>query len=181
MPKLPQILRAETIAKTRLFHIQQLELRFSNGTEVQYERLVGSAHGATLIVPLADDDTVLLVREYAAGVNRYELGLPKGRIEAGEDPLQAADRELMEEIGFGARRLHHLGAVTLAPAYFGHTTYVVLARDLYAKRLDGDEPEELEIVPWRLDAIDRLLGRDDFTEARSIAALFMTREHLRRE
>ena len=47
---------------------------------------------------------MLLVREYAAGVHRYELGLVKGRIDAGESPVEAANRELMEEAGYGARK-----------------------------------------------------------------------------
>ena len=60
-------------------------------------------------------------------------------------------------------------------------TQLVLARDLYPERLAGDEPEELEIVPWKLDALDELILREDFSEGRSIAALFMVREWLRKE
>ena len=63
------------------------------------------------VVPMLDDDTVLLIREYAAGVHRYELGLVKGRIDAGETSLQAADRELKEEAGYGARSLDAFFAV----------------------------------------------------------------------
>jgi ADP-ribose diphosphatase len=50
-----------------------------------------------IVVPMLDAQTALLVREYAAGMHRYELGLVKGRIDAGETPEQAADRELKEE------------------------------------------------------------------------------------
>ena len=55
----------------------------------------------------------------------------------------------------------------------------MLARDLYAERLPGDEPEELEVVPWKLDALHELILREDFSEGRSIAALFIAREWLR--
>ena len=127
MREKPSILHTETLATTRLFRIEQLDLRFANGTEVRYERLVGTAAGAVLIVPMLDDDTVLLIREYAAGVDRYELGLPKGRVEAGEEVLDAANREIMEEIGYGAHQLHLLSAMTMAPGYVGHLTHVVLA------------------------------------------------------
>lgn len=178
MPKKPLILNQETLARTRIFHIEQLDLQFSNGQTAQYERLVGSRRGAVLIVPMLDEETVLLIREYAAGMHRYELGLPKGKIEGDEDLLLAANREIREEIGYGARSLHHLHSMSLAPGYLSHTTHVVLARDLYADRLEGDEPEELEVVEWKLSDLDRLLQRDDFTEARSIAALYLTREYL---
>jgi ADP-ribose diphosphatase len=178
MREKPRILNAVTVARTRLFHVQQMDLRFSNGVETRYERLLGSARGAVLIVPLLDDDTVLLIREYAAGIDRYELALPKGRIEEQEDLLAAADRELKEEVGYGARSLHHLTSMSVAPGYMGHFTHVVLARDLYPDKQQGDEPEEIEVVPWRLSRLHELTVREDFTEARSIASLFLTREWL---
>ncbi len=131
-----------------------------------------------IIVPLADDETVLLIREYAAGLHHYELGLPKGRLERGETPLQAAERELKEEIGHGAHRLDPLTDLSLAPGYMTHVTHVVLARDLYPERLEGDEPEELEVVPWKLSRLHELVGRDDCTEGRSIAALYIARDLL---
>ena len=131
-----------------------------------------------LIVPLLDDDTVLLIREYCVGTERYELALPKGRIEANEPLLEAANRELMEEVGHGAQTLHHLTSLSLAPGYSSHQTHVVLARELYPRRLDGDEPEPLEVVPWRLSKLHTLLAREDCSEGRSIAALFLTREYL---
>jgi ADP-ribose diphosphatase len=122
---------------------------------------------------------VLLIREYAAGTHRYELGFPKGVMEQEEDPITAANREIMEEIGYAARTLHHLRSVTIAPGYIGHVTHLVLAEDLYEQRMPGDEPEEIEVVPWPLADIDGLIARDDFTEARSIAALFFARKLLK--
>ncbi len=177
--KIPEVLGSSLIAQTRIFKVEQRELRFTNGVEVSYERLVGSSNGAVLIVPLLDDNTVLMIREYAAGVHRYELALPKGRIEADEELLDAANREIMEEVGYGARSLHHLTSLTVAPGYLGHQTHIVLARELYPERHTGDEPEEIEVVPWQLDRLPELLALEDCTEARSIAALFMVREHLR--
>ncbi len=179
MPKKPEILASRTLAKTRVFNVEQLDLRFANGTEVQYERLVGSKRGAVLIVPMLDRDTVLLIREYAAGTHSYELGLPKGRIEGDEPLLGAANREIMEEVGYAAHRLTHLTSLSLAPGYLDHQTHVVLAEELYPQRREGDEPEAIEVLPWKLAALDELLARDDFTEARSIAALFLVRERLR--
>jgi len=178
MRKKPEILKTLTLAKTRLFRIEQLELRFSNGVETRYERLVGSSAGAVLIVPMPDPDTVLLISEYAAGVDRYEVAFPKGRIEPGEDILAAANRELMEEVGYGAQDLHLLTSLSLAPGYFGHYTHIVLARGLYPERLTGDEPEEITVLPWPMQRMDELMERSDFTEARSIAALFLAREYM---
>lgn len=159
--------------------VEELDLEFGNGERRRYHRVRSRGHGAVAVVPMLDADTVLLVREYAAGTHRYELGLVKGRIDAGETPAQAADRELMEEAGYGARRLDVLRTLSLAPTYMDHQTHLVLARDLYPQRLPGDEPEELEVVPWPLDGLHELILREEFSEGRSIAALFIAREWLR--
>lgn len=163
------------------YRMERMDLEFSNGERRKYERLHGRGHGAVAVVPMLDTETVLLVREYAAGVHRYELGLVKGRIDAGETPLEAANRELMEEAGYGARDLIVLRSLTLAPVYMSHATHLVLARDLYPQRLPGDEPEELELVPWKLDDIGELILREEFSEGRSVAALFIAREWLKQQ
>jgi ADP-ribose diphosphatase len=176
MPTPPKILRRTTVATSRLFRIEALDLRFANGCEVQFERLSGRTDGAVIVAAVDDDGQVLLVREYAAGVERYELGLPKGVIEPGESPEQAALRELREETGFGARRLQALQMLTLAPAYMQHGTRVVFAEGLYPDPLPGDEPEPPELVRWPLERLADLAARPDVTEARTLAALFLIRE-----
>ena len=60
-----------------------------------------------------------------------------------------------------------------------HITEIVIAQDLYAEKLAGDEPEELEVIPWKINNINELLATGACTEARSIAALFMTLEYLK--
>ena len=84
----------------------------------------------------------------------------------------------MEEIGFGAKRLCRLTSLTLAPAYIQHSTHVILAEELYPRRAQGDEPEPIEVVPWPLSRIDTLLRQNDCSEARTIAALYITRSLL---
>ena len=176
--KKPTILATRQIARTRLFAVEEVHLRFNNGVEVHYERLLGNPHGAVLLVALNAAQEVLLVREYAVGMDRYELGLPKGGMEADETPLQAGLRELREETGFGAEQLDYLGELTLAPGYSSQRTHVVLARDLCHAPLDGDEPEPLEVVPWPLAQLHELIALPECSEARTLAAMFMAREFL---
>ncbi len=58
---------------------------------------------------------------------------------------------------------------------------IVVARDLYEQSLEGDEPEPLEVVTWKLSELDALLERDDFIEARCIAALFLAKKWLKEQ
>lgn len=176
---MPIIHSKAVIAETRQFCIESLELEFSSGQFRQYERLArnSSSCGAVLVVPMLDRDTVLLVREYAAGLHRYELGLPKGKIDAGETNLIAANRELKEEAGYGARHLRHLHTLSMAPAYLEHTIDIILAEELYPEKLTGDEPEELEVIPWNIYKIDELMATGECSEARSIAALYLVADY----
>lgn len=178
MPNYPIIHARRDVQQSNFLGAEQLDLEFSNGERRTYERLKARGIGAVIIVPMIDADTVLLVREYGAGVGRYELGLPKGRLDQDETAEQGADRELKEEVGYGAHKLRILHNLALSPAYMSHMAHIVLAQDLYPEKLEGDEPEELEVVPWKMDKLHELLNRDDVTDGRSLAALFIAREFL---
>lgn len=179
--KLPVILDSRWRDPSNMFKIQELDLEFSNGERRTYQRMKTHGLGAVIIVPMKDRNTVLLAREYAAGLHHYEIGLPKGRREKDESVLQAAQREMKEEIGFGAHELIELASLSLAPGYMTHVTHIILARDLYAEKLEGDEPEELEVVPWPISDLRTLTARQDCTEGRTIAALYIARDFLETE
>ena len=178
MPTKPEILKRETVMRSRLFRADQVHLRFSNGEERHYEKLVGGGNGAVLIVPILNKDTFLLVKEYAVGLEDYHLACPKGAIDQGETILEAANRELKEEVGYGARKLTFLKKVHLSPSYMEHGINIVIAQDLYPERLDGDEPEPIQVQELPIADLAEFCLRADVSEGRSIAALFLVREWL---
>ena len=173
MKNKPTILKQTEIAKTRLFCVEELDLEFSNGARRIYERMVTSGRGAVMVVAVTANNELVLIREYSAGTNDYQLAFPKGLVDAGEDFIQAGNRELKEETGFGAKEIVEVKSVTLAPGYFSHRMTLLLAKGLYEEKLEGDEPEPLEVVLWPIEEISALLEQSDFTEARSIAALLL--------
>ncbi len=126
----PKILKIETVACSRLFNVEAVELEFSNGVQRIYERMRPSNREAVMIVPVIGND-LLLIREYAVGIEEYELGFPKGLIDPGEGVLEAANRELMEEVGYGAERFDFLAKLTMAPSYFSSKMNIVIAHGLY--------------------------------------------------
>ena len=178
MREKPKCRKRSVVARSRLFTIEEMDLQFSNGETRIYERIKGHGHGAVLVVALTPSNSLLLIREYGAGIDSYELAFPKGVIDSGESVLDAANRELREEVGFAAKQMHWLRTMTLAPGYFGARIELVVAQGLYPSPLLGDEPEPPEVVEWPLAAVQELLERPDFTEARSIAALFLVQEWL---
>ena len=171
MSKKPEILSVTSVARSRLFHIEQVDLRFNNGNEVQFERLQSNTAGSVLIIPV-DGDELILIREYAVGTERYELGFPKGAIDQGEEPQAAAARELREEIGMASTNIRLLRSIVVSPAYFNRTTSIMLAMDLHVDPLPGDEPEAIEQVRWPLDRMWELLEHDDFVDGCNQLALY---------
>ena len=174
----PIIHQVSTLATTKYFQIEQLKLEFSNGQKCTYERLKGSDRGAVLVVPMLDNNTVIMIYEYACGTEKYELGCVKGKIDIGEDPLTAANRELAEEIGYLAGRLDLLKTVTFAPGYQSNFTHLILARDLSPidnNQYIGDEPEPLVLVKKSLADLDTWVYDENLTEGRSLAALYLAK------
>ena len=167
----PELKAVRTVAATRFFRIEEMDLRFASGDERTYERLPGVGTPAVIVVAVNDADQLMLIREYCAGFHEMQLTLVKGAAATEESLEDAANRELKEEIGMGARNMRFVKTVTLAPGHMGFTINVMLATDLYPERLPADEPEPPELVTWPLCRLDELLAGEDFREARAIAAL----------
>lgn len=170
----PKILTVKSEAKSKLFTIESLDLRFSNGVKRTYERMKPANHRSVMVVPITEEGDVLLIREYSVGTERYELGFPKGRVDSKESLEQAAVRELKEEVGLGTYKLTYLREVVLAPSFLSSHMTLFTAQGLYPEVLKGDEPEPLEICRYPLSESFKLLSRPDFRESRSILALLLT-------
>ena len=180
MREKPVCIQKSVIAKSRLFTVEEMHLQFSNGEQRIFERIPTRGYGAVLVVAITAHETLLLVQEYAAGTDSYELAFPKGIIEKGESSFEAANRELQEEAGFAGREFDFIKKISMAPQYFGATMDIVVAQNLYPSILKGDEPEPPVVVEWPLEASDDLLLRPDFSEARSIAALLLVKQWLKK-
>lgn len=170
-------LSEKIIFKTKLFTIKDTELQLDGGKKVTYQ--IMEKADTALLVPLDDQGNILFVKEFYNAINEYQLGLPKGRVEAGLNELETANKELQEEVGFKAGELDMLGVLTIAPGYLTQKTHVFLARDLNVSKLDGDELEELEVAKYPFDKFEKLIDEGKLTEARMIAALFLARRFIK--
>lgn len=111
--------------------------------------------GAVAIVALDDNGQVVLVRQYRYPVGEVLLEIPAGKLEADEDPLECARRELLEETGYVARDWRLLYSYYSTPGFTSERMHLFLARGLEKKQAstDADEFVEVEIMP-----LDRALG-----------------------
>lgn len=172
----PEILAVRTAAKTAVFEVQSVDLRFSNGVERTYERLTPARRPSVMVLPIMDD-CLTLIREYAVGTERHELTSIKGLIDANETPEQAANRELQEEIGMGARTMTPLRVLYSSPSHMYSPMHVFIAQDLYPCKQQGDEPEPLIPVSIPLAQLNDLIDDAEFGDARVLSALMLLQRY----
>src|ERR1051325_605983 len=100
--ELPKILSSQKVFDGRVFKVTVDTI--SEG-ELTYQREIVDHHGSAVIIPIFEDGTVVLVKQYRPPAVRYRLGAPAGTLAAGERPGVGAARELQEELGLIAERL----------------------------------------------------------------------------
>lgn len=146
----------------------------------QGDEYVRPAGDEVLIVALTPSGDVILSREPSPAFGESVLILPGGSVEDTETHETTANRELQEEIGYKAGRLDFLGEIRPWAKYLQLRSFVYLARDLTVSQLDGDEGYEIGVVRVPLAEFEERISAGELRDARTIAALYMTRRLLAR-
>jgi ADP-ribose pyrophosphatase len=164
----PETLSSKTIYKGRIFDIRVDEIREGN---VEYQREIVVHKGSAVIVPVFDDMTVGMVRQYRHAAAQFLLEVPAGSLETGEDPRLGAIRELEEEVGVIAAKIEKISEFYVSPGFLTEKMYVYLATELTetAQRLDGDEIIEIERISF--SQAFELIRSGGIEDAKSIAGL----------
>ena len=160
------------VYKGRIFNFVTENLTLPNGrdTEMAFIRHPGSI----AVVPLLDDNTVVMEVQYRHPVGEYLLEIPAGTLEPGESPLNCAKRELMEETGFRAQELIELGKIHMIPAYSDEEIHVFIARGLKPAEQSLDPDEIIEVVTYPLEKALKMIDEDKITDALTILSIQMT-------
>lgn len=129
-----------------------------------------------------DDARVLLVRQWRFGVENETLEIPGGVVDPGEEPAEAARRELLEETGYACGRLECLGAVEPNPALLDNLCHVFLATDLeHRGDPSGDGEEEIEVLSLPLGEVLDTIAEGGIRHALVVAAFQLLERHRRAE
>ncbi len=153
----------------KLFSFVSEDVTLPNGSRA--EMALVRHPGSTAVVPLLDDNTVVMERQYRHAIEGYLLEIPAGTMEPGELPIDCARRELEEETGYQAKQMMELGPVHLLPAYTDEITYVYIARDLHLTRQRLDKDEILEIVHYPLQQTLAMILDGRITDALTVLSL----------
>ncbi len=154
----------------KVVHLYKDTVRLPDGAESVREYV--KHIGAVCILPLTDDGEVILERQYRYAVRQILTEIPAGKLDApGEDPLEAAKRELREETGATAREMIPLGDYYGSPAILGERIRMFLARGLTFGETEFDEDEFLEVFRLPLDEAEAAVLRGEIPDGKTQAAI----------
>jgi ADP-ribose pyrophosphatase len=140
-----------------------------NGLTVDLE--VVRHPGAAAVVPLKDDGTVVLIRQFRHAAGGFIYEIPAGKLHPGEDPTVCAKRELEEEIGYRAGKLELLSSIFTAPGFTDEVIHIYKATGLSVGRQQLDRDEVLEVVEMSLSEAIRMIKNGEIRDAKSIVGL----------
>ena len=160
---------SEQVFKGRLLDVRSDTVKLPNGQTTVREYIVHN--GAAAIIPLLDEETVLLEYQYRYPNHRHYYEIPAGKLEPGEPPLEAAQRELLEETGYVAAHWQRLASLDLCIAYSTERIEFFLARELTFDAHHRDEEEFLETLPVPLTQAYRWIEEGIINDAKTVAGL----------
>ena len=140
-----------------------------NGVTVDLE--VVRHPGAAAVVPLKDDGTVVLIKQFRHAAGGFIYEVPAGKLHPGEDPIVCATRELEEEVGYRADRLDLLSSIFTAPGFTEEVIHIYKATGLTIGRQQLDRDEVLEVIEMSLPEAIRMIETGEIRDAKSIVGL----------
>lgn len=168
--ELPKIISSQKVFSGRVFNVTVDTVQQG---ELTYQREVVHHHGSAVILPIFDDGTVMLVRQYRHPAVRYLLEAPAGTLGEGERPDEGAARELQEELGLTAGRLEKLSEFFVSPGFCEEKMWVFLATELTQGAQQLDEDEILDVVRLPLADALEMITSGEIQDAKTIIALIL--------
>lgn len=157
------------IFRGRRLWIEKRLIRLPNG--IEKEKVIVHPSNAVAILPL-NGDRCKLLKQYRYAIDQYIFEAPAGTMEPGEDPLETARRELIEETGFTAQFIVSKGFIYTTPGYTDEKIYLFEARDLSPSQEYGkDEDEVIEVVDIAIIDLIGMIRNGTIVDAKTICLI----------
>ena len=155
-----------------IIHVDHMTALLPNGKTALRE--VAVHMGASAVVPVDEEGSVYLVRQFRAPLEKVTLEIPAGKLDhPGENRLEAAQRELREETGFSADSWKKITDLATTPGFCSEVISIYLAQDLHSGKTDFDEDEFLNLVKMPLSqAVDQVMA-GEICDSKTICGLLM--------
>lgn len=144
-------------------------VRLPNGETVELETI--RHPGAAAVVPVKDDGTVVLIRQFRHAAGGFIYEIPAGKLHPGEDPVHCASRELEEEVGYRASAFELLSSIFTAPGFADEVIHVYKATGLTKGRQQLDRDEVLDVIEMPLAEAVAKIEDGTVRDAKTIVGL----------
>lgn len=174
-----KILKSERKHDGKVFNLIVDEIEYSSGNRAIRE--IADHPGGAVAVPVFDDGSLLLVRQFRYPMKQFVLELPAGKLGAGENPMVCAGRELKEETGYTANKLTKLTAIYTTPGFCNELLHIYLAEDLQ-KSPEGQRLEEGELsltverIPFQKAV--RMIEQGEIIDSKTICGILLAEKTL---
>lgn len=159
-----------------IIKVQRDTIELPNGEKSFRELVVHN--GAVCVVPITEDNMVYMVRQFRYPFKKVLLEVPAGKTDDGETPMQAAHRELEEEIGVKASELIDMGEIYPSVAFLTEVIHMYIARGFTPSKQQLDEDEFLEIVKMPFSEVVDLIIKGEITDGKTIASILKAQKIL---
>lgn len=149
-----------------------------NGDVVKRE--VVEHPGGVTVLPVDENGDCYMVRQFRYPFGRMMLEAPAGKLECGEDPLEAAKRELSEETGLTADEMIDLGGCCTSPGFSTELLHIYLARGLHKGKSHPDEDEFLNVEKYSLTELCRMSMDGEIDDGKTIVAVLKAEKLLKK-
>lgn len=172
MSKYPEVTRY----KARLFNVKEVTVPLPDGHDKVFELI--DIQNAVTVLPIDAEGKVYFVEQFRIAALKELLELPAGKIEPGEDPCLAAERELREEIGMAAGRIQPIGDFYMSPGYANEYMHCYLATELYPSPLAPDSDEFINVRKFPLAKVKEMIREGQIIDSKTLAAFTLSMNHL---
>lgn len=171
-----KIVKREKVLETPYMEVLRETVRPQDGQE--FTHIFTKHPGSCVVVPLEENENVILVNQYRHPIRAYSLEVVAGRLESG-DLVKEARRELEEEIGYTCENLELIGTFFASNSNTDEKAYIFLAQKLNKTKKNREQTEYMsETLLINLEKAIEKISKGEITDAHTIIALFLARKHL---
>ena len=129
--------------------------------------------GASAVVAIDEDNRIIMEKQFRYALNDYLLEIPAGKLDAGEDPLVCAKRELEEETGIIASEWISLGTIATSPGFCNEVIHLYVAKGLSKGEIHWDEDEYVEVERYTFDELLQRIKEETIKDSKTLSALLL--------
>jgi ADP-ribose pyrophosphatase len=166
-----KIISSHEAYKCNLFKVTEDEA-VDKKTGFHIKRSVVRHAGSAVMMAVDDKKRILLVRQYRLPADKYLWELPAGKLDEGENSLQAAKRELVEETGYKAKTWTKLASFFVSPGYVQERMTIYLAKDLIAGEATPMEDERIEAKWFKRKEVAKMIEKNEIDDAKTIIGYY---------